>query len=81
VDWAGIFHGLPRLDDARLAQIFARPILALDRLLFLDREGKVGYRHGEIGGVCRRGSDNPSPDVDVRSREASARPKPLSRSP
>jgi hypothetical protein len=24
-----------------------RPILALDRLLFLEREGKVGYRHGE----------------------------------
>jgi hypothetical protein len=26
-----------------------RPILALDRLLFLEREGKVGYRHGQNG--------------------------------
>lgn len=23
-----------------------RPVLSLDRLLFLDREGQVGYRHG-----------------------------------
>jgi hypothetical protein len=95
IDRAGIFHRLPRLDDARLAEIFGRevlaflvskgllspewaerilswrhtgfnvhsrvrartkaeaervgkymvrPILALDRLLFLEREGKVGYR-------------------------------------
>ena len=100
VDRAGIFHRLPRLDDARLAEIFGReilaflvskgllspewaerilswrhtgfnvhsrvrartkveaervgkymvrPILALDRLLFLEREGKVGYRHGQNG--------------------------------
>ena len=100
MDRAGIFHRLPRLDDARLAEIFARevlallvskgllspewaerilswphtgfnvhsrvrvrtkleaervgkymvrPILALDRLLFLGREGKVGYRHGQNG--------------------------------
>ena len=98
VDWVGIFHRLPRLDDARLAEIFARevlrflvgkgllspewaerilswrhtgfnvhsrvraktkfeavrvgkymirPVLALERLLFLDREGTVGYRHGQ----------------------------------
>jgi len=26
-----------------------RSILALDRLLFLEREGKVGYRHGQNG--------------------------------
>jgi hypothetical protein len=26
-----------------------RPLLALERLLFLDRAGKVGYRHGENG--------------------------------
>jgi hypothetical protein len=26
-----------------------RPILALDRLLFLEHEGKVGYRHGQNG--------------------------------
>jgi hypothetical protein len=100
VDRAGIFHRLPRLDDARLAEIFGRevlallvskgllspewaerilswrhtgfnvhsrvrartkveaervgkymvrPILALDHLLFLEREGKVGYRHGQNG--------------------------------
>jgi hypothetical protein len=29
VDRAGIFHRLPRLDDARLAEIFAREVLAL----------------------------------------------------
>jgi ribosomal protein S27E len=100
VDRAGIFHRLLRLDDARLAEIFGRevlallvskgllspewaerilswrhtgfnvhsrvrartkgeakrvgkyivrPILALDRLSFLEREGKVGYRHGHNG--------------------------------
>jgi hypothetical protein len=97
VDRAGIFHRVPRLDDARLAEIFARevlrlmvgkgllspewaerilswrhtgfnvhsrvrartkpeaeqvgkymvrPVLALDRLLLLEREGQVGYRWG-----------------------------------
>jgi hypothetical protein len=75
VDRAGLFHRLPRLDDARLAEIFGRevlrllvgkgllsrewaervgkymvrPILALDRLLFLERNGKVGYRYGPSG--------------------------------
>ncbi len=29
IDRAGIFHRLPRLDDARLADIFAREVLAL----------------------------------------------------
>jgi len=29
VDRAGIFYRLPRLDDARLAEIFAREVLAL----------------------------------------------------
>jgi ribosomal protein S27E len=97
VDRAGTFHWIPRLDDGRLADVFARevlrllvgrgllseewverilswrhtgfnvhsrvrartkietervgkymvrPVLGLDRLLFLDREGKVGYRWG-----------------------------------
>ncbi|MDH4271902.1 MAG: transposase [Candidatus Aminicenantes bacterium] len=97
VDGAGIFHRIPCLDDARLADIFARevlgfliskgllspdwaerilswrhtgfnvhsrvrartkveaervgkymvrPVLALERLHFLDREGQVGYRWG-----------------------------------
>lgn len=105
VDRAGIFHRIPRLDDARLGEIFARevlallvskgllspewaerilswrhtgfnvhsrvrartkveaehvgkymvrPILALDRLLFLEREGKVGYRHGQNGADFER---------------------------
>jgi len=100
VDSAGVFHKIPRLDDSRLAEIFARevlsflvgrellspewaerllswphtgfnvhslvrtktkmeaegvgkymirPILALERLTFLEHEGKVGYRHGENG--------------------------------
>jgi hypothetical protein len=103
VDEAGIFHRIPRLDDGRLGEIFARevfrflvgkgllslewaerilswrhtgfnvrsrvrvgtkheadrvgnymirPILALERLSFLDREGNVGYRWGREA-VCR----------------------------
>ena len=99
-DEAGVFHKIPRIDDSRLAEIFARevlamlvrkellspewaeriltwphsgfnvhslvraktkieaervgkymlrPILALDRLTFLEPEGKVGYRYGEKG--------------------------------
>jgi hypothetical protein len=98
VDEAGSFHLIPRMDEARLAAIFARevlaflvgkellspewaerllswrhtgfsvhslvraktkseaervgkymirPILALERLFFLEPEGKVGYRHGQ----------------------------------
>mgnify|MGYP001114780943 CR=1 FL=1 len=31
-----------------------RPILALDRLSFLDREGRVGYRHGDDGAELER---------------------------
>ena len=100
MDKAGLFHKVPRIDDSRLAEVFARevladlvhkqllspewadrllswrytgfnvhsrvrartkaeaervgkymvrPILALDRLLFLEHEGKVGYRHGQNG--------------------------------
>jgi len=100
VDAAGVFHEIPRIDDSRLAEIFARevlaflvgrellspewaerllswphtgfnvhslvrtktkpeaervgkymirPLLALERLTFLESEGKVGYRHGEKG--------------------------------
>ena len=95
-DEAGVFHKIPRIDDSRLAEIFARevlsflvgrellspewaerilswphsgfnvhslvraktkieaervgkymlrPILALERLTFLEPEGKVGYRY------------------------------------
>jgi len=31
-----------------------RPILALDRLSFLEREGWVGYRHGDDGAELER---------------------------
>ena len=95
---AGVFHEIPRLDDMRLAEIFARevladlvrqellspewaerllswrhtgfnvhslvraktkpeaervgkymirPILSLERLTFLEPEGKVSYRYGQ----------------------------------
>ena len=33
----------------RVGKYMVRPVLALDRLLFLEREGKVGYRHGPDG--------------------------------
>jgi len=100
VDTAGVFHKIPRIDDSRLAEIFARevlamlvrkellspewaerilswrhtgfnvhslvrtktkpeaervgkymirPVLLLDRLSFLEPEGKVGYRWGRDG--------------------------------
>jgi len=100
VDEAGVFHKIPRVDDSRLAEIFARevlaflvgrellspdwaesllswphsgfnvhslvraktkpeaervgkymlrPVLALERLTFLESEGKVGYRWGRDG--------------------------------
>lgn len=100
LDSAGVFHALPRIDDTRLAELFARevlsflvgrellnpewaerliswphsgfnvhsrvraktkpeaervgkymirPVLALERLTFLESEGKVGYLSGEKG--------------------------------
>jgi hypothetical protein len=100
VDAAGVFHEIPRIDDSRLAEIFARevlgflvrkellspewaerilswrhtgfnvhslvrtktkpeaervgkymirPVLALERLTFLEPDGKVGYRWGRDG--------------------------------
>jgi len=100
VDEAGVFHKIPRIDDSRLTEIFARevlamlvrkellsqkwaelilswphsgfnvhslvraktkpeaervgkdmlrPVLALERLTFLEPEGKVGYRRGRDG--------------------------------
>ena len=99
-DGAGVFYKIPRIDDSRLAEIFARevlaflvgrellspewaerilswphsgfnvhslvraktkpeaervgkymlrPVLALERLTFLEPEGKVGYRWGRDG--------------------------------
>jgi hypothetical protein len=38
-----------KLEAERVGKYMVRPVLALDRLLFLDREGKVGYRHGQNG--------------------------------
>ena len=35
-----------KLEAERVGKYMVRPILALDRLLFLNREGKVGYRWG-----------------------------------
>jgi len=100
VDAAGVFHKIPRIDDVRLGEIFARevlgflvrkellspewgerilswrhtgfnvrslvrtktkpeaervgkymirPVLALERLTFLELDGKVGYRWGRDG--------------------------------
>jgi hypothetical protein len=74
VDAAGVFHKIPRIDDSRPAEIFARevlamlvrkellssewaerigkymirPVLARERLTFLEPDGKVGYRWGLI---------------------------------
>jgi hypothetical protein len=33
----------------RVGKYMIRPLLALERLTFLESEGKVGYRHGEKG--------------------------------
>ena len=53
---AGVFHEIPRMDDSRLAEIFAREVLLspewAERLLswtFLEPEGKVGFRWGRDG--------------------------------
>jgi hypothetical protein len=105
VDRAGVFHKIPRIDDSRLEEIFARevladlvrkellspewaerilswqhtgfslhslvrattkveaervgkymirPLLSLERLSLDEREGKVGYRHGEDGAKQER---------------------------
>jgi ribosomal protein S27E len=105
VDKAGAFHKISRIDDSRLAEIFARevlrllvakgllspewaerilswrhtgfnvhsrvrartkteakriskymvrPLLTLDRLSFLESEGRVGYRHGHDGAELER---------------------------
>ena len=33
----------------RVGKYMIRPVLSLDRLSFLEQEGKVGYRHGQNG--------------------------------
>jgi hypothetical protein len=49
VDKAGIFHKIPRIDDSRLAEIFAREVLAdLVRRELLSREWTerlLSWRH------------------------------------
>ena len=36
----------------RVGKYMVRPVPSLERLSFLDREGKVGYRHGPNGAEC-----------------------------
>jgi ribosomal protein S27E len=48
----------------RVGKYMVRPVLSLDRLLFLDREGKVGYRHGQNGAELET--------MDYRARSWSA---------
>jgi ribosomal protein S27E len=43
-----------KVEAERVGKYMVRPILALDRLSFLEREGKVGYRHGPNGGELER---------------------------
>ena len=38
----------------RIGKYMVRPILALDRLSFLENEGRVGYRHGDDGAELER---------------------------
>jgi hypothetical protein len=38
----------------RVGKYMIRSILALERLTFLEAEGKVGYRHGENGAEMER---------------------------
>lgn len=37
-------------ETERIGKYMIRPILALERLSFLESEGRVGYRHGDDGG-------------------------------
>jgi hypothetical protein len=37
------------LEAGRVGKYMIRPLLALERLTFLEPEGKAGYRHGEKG--------------------------------
>jgi hypothetical protein len=38
-----------KIEAERVGKYMIRPLLALERLSFLDPAGKVGYRHGENG--------------------------------
>jgi len=43
-----------KVEAERVGKYMVRPVLALDRLLFLEREGQVGYRHGPNGAEMER---------------------------
>jgi hypothetical protein len=43
-----------KTEAERIGKYMVRPVLALDRLSFLEREGGVGYRHGDDGAVPER---------------------------
>jgi hypothetical protein len=38
-----------KLEAERVGKYMIRPLLVLERLSFLEQEGKAGYRHGENG--------------------------------
>ena len=40
---------MTKIEAERVGKYMLRPLLALERLTFLEPEGKVGYRHGENG--------------------------------
>ena len=43
-----------KTEAERIGKYMVRPILALDRLSFLENEGRVGYRHGDDGAELER---------------------------
>jgi hypothetical protein len=43
-----------KTEAERIGKYMVRPILALDRPYFLDRVGRVGYRHGDDGAEHER---------------------------
>jgi hypothetical protein len=43
-----------KTETERIGKHMVRPILALDRLSFLDSEGQVGYRSGDDGAELER---------------------------
>jgi hypothetical protein len=43
-----------KTEAERIGKYMVRPVLALERLSFLEREGRVGYRHGDDGAELER---------------------------
>jgi hypothetical protein len=68
VDEAGIFHQIPRIDDSRLAELFAREVLGLlvgRGLLSAEwRERILSWRHNG-----RTDPTLPSPVLDTDPRQ------------